>query len=680
MQYRPDIDGLRSIAVLFVIFFHFGFSSLSGGYVGVDVFFVLSGYLIGSILFKHLNEENFSFSYFYFRRIRRLFPVYVVVMLLTTVFAYLWMLPKDFREFGQSLFASTLYASNILFYMEAGYFDTVSHIKPLLHTWSLSVEEQFYLLFPALAWLTYKISRKFVVATFIGLTIISFVLAVYYIDIDNSAVFYLYPFRAWEMFIGTILALKCIPTVSGPKTNNALSLSGLAMILYAGFFFDDSTKFPGVSALLPCLGTALIIYTGNNQLNWIHRALSNIVPVFIGKLSYSLYLWHWPVYVLYTYNVTYAIGLLDGIIMFTLVFLLSYLSWKFVEAPFRTGKAFFSHTRASVYTSTALISALFLAIGFYISHSNGIPERLSPEEAHFAAAANDLFGDFKNCKGHDNDRYPNIRHCEMGDALQAEKFTLIWGDSHGGAFKRGFQEATKKTGSPSLLAWAGGCPTAFDVEKDESVASTKDDQKCTTQNKALREFIHANKNRISSVLFIGRWSYYLNGEGVGSDVHNKISVWPAGQQTTNIDQQKINFLNALESSIKEIHAAGIKVFVLEQAPEFGEFNARKFAISLINGSSTLDEVLVTYGSENLQAVRDRQDGAIQLFESLNTQRIITLLPTHSYFCQNEQCSVMLDDRPAYFDNNHVSSYGAAKISTLFTPLVEHIQSTSNEKN
>jgi len=259
VKYRADIDGLRAIAVLGVILFHYGVPGFSGGFIGVDVFFVLSGYLIGSIIFSQLNTDSFSFSTFYFRRIRRLFPVYVVVMLLTTMFAYWFMLPSDFREFGQSLLSSTLYLSNIHFYNEAGYFDSASHLKPLLHTWSLSVEEQFYIIFPFLAWLIFYFNKKLILFCILALTFLSFILAEIFIERDMSAVFYLYPFRAWEMFFGVLLSLNRLGQLKNILWANFWSIVGMALIVVPIIFYDQTTMFPALNALAPCLGTILAV-------------------------------------------------------------------------------------------------------------------------------------------------------------------------------------------------------------------------------------------------------------------------------------------------------------------------------------------------------------------------------------------------------------------------------------
>ncbi|HET8704783.1 MAG TPA: acyltransferase, partial [Pseudomonadales bacterium] len=258
LNYREDIDGLRAIAVSSVVLYHFGIAGFGGGYVGVDIFFAISGYLIGSIVFTQLGKNKFSFSNFYIRRIRRLFPASFAMTVFALLVGYRLLLPAEFRELGQSILASTLYMSNVLFYMKAGYFDSASHMKPLLHTWSLSAEEQFYLIFPLAAWLCYRYAKRAMVAFFSIACLASLIAAAVYIHKDQSAVFYLYPFRAWEMFIGVVVGIS---KVSFGKLNenrlssNGLALIGLALVCYPILFYTKDTLFPGLAALSPCVGT-----------------------------------------------------------------------------------------------------------------------------------------------------------------------------------------------------------------------------------------------------------------------------------------------------------------------------------------------------------------------------------------------------------------------------------------
>ncbi len=672
MNYRTDIDGIRAIAVTTVILFHYGVAGFTGGFVGVDIFFVLSGFLIGSIVFNQIDKQKFSFSEFYFRRIRRLFPVYVVVMLVTLVLAFLYMLPREFREFGQSLFASTIYISNILFFLEAGYFDTASHLKPLLHTWSLSVEEQFYLVFPVLAWLLSRFSRKHLFFIFGFLTLASFIAALSHIERDTSAVFYLYPFRAWEMFLGTLLATGFIPQVKSKNVNNLIAIVGLGLLLLPIALYTDKTLFPGLAALVPCLGTVLIIYSGSVQQGWLHQLLSMKAPVFIGKLSYSLYLWHWPFYVIYAYANPEGLSSLEimGILLAT--FFASLLTYIYIETPFRHGRIRWSNSKAHVFGATAIFSFAAMGVGFYIHKTNGVPQRLNAETAAFAKAGGELFGNLSDCKLENNTTLPGIGYCPMGDPLNSESYTLIWGDSHGGAYRRGYSSLISNEEFPALLAWTGGCPAVLGLAKDELVSSQDVDEECSVRNNAVLELIK-NDNRINAVVIVGRWSYYIHGTGIGVDEHNRIALWPEGGTRTDVKDQAKLYVDALHKTIASLNALGKKVFVLEQPPEFEQYLGRTIAIGLMKGSETVQSNLETLTKQQYSQVRHRQGPAMQMFEEAQEQGLMTLLRSHHYFCDGASCSLMVDGSPTYFDNNHVSSFGAEQINDVFMPVLEFLE-------
>jgi len=495
LRYRADIDGIRAIAVSVVILFHFGVPGFAGGFIGVDVFFVLSGYLISSIIFSQLEKNRFDFREFYFRRVRRLMPVYAVVMLCSLLAAYLIMLPIDLIQFGQSLFASTIYASNILFYWEAGYFDTESHLKPLLHTWSLSVEEQFYLVFPFLAFFTAFLGRAKLFILFLLLTLISLIIASVYLRQDASAVFFLYPFRAWEMFMGTVLATGRIPAIKHPLTNNLLGLAGLGLILIPTLIYDENTPFPAESALIPCLGTLILLHTAVAQSSWVNRALATPLPVLIGKLSYSLYLWHWPVFVFYHYTSPEGLDVRDIVLMAGATLALSALSYRFIEDPIRHGNFTLANSKKVVFGSTLAVSLVLMGVGYFLYKSDGFPSRLNEQSVKFASAASDLFGGFENCYNKQNPQFPGVDFCALSDPLNANSYTLFWGDSHGAAYKRVFQHATGAGTPPTLIAWTGGCPPVIGLNKEESVASAQDNEACRARNDKILELIE-NDERV----------------------------------------------------------------------------------------------------------------------------------------------------------------------------------------
>ena len=294
IKYRKDIDGLRAFAVISVILFHLDLSWVKSGFLGVDIFFVISGYLITTILLADLQNNRFSISQFYERRARRILPALFAVIIACIPFAYIWMLPSQLEDFAQSILAVIFFVSNILFWREAGYFAPVAELKPLLHTWSLAVEEQYYLLFPIVLALLWKFNRRVSFIVIIAFTISSFVLAEWASRTAPGANFYLAPTRAWELFAGSICAF--LTYGRGQRSSNFLSATGLALIVASIILYDASTPFPSSYTLAPVVGTSLIILYASHT-TWTAKLLSVKIVVGIGLISYSAYLWHQPLFV-----------------------------------------------------------------------------------------------------------------------------------------------------------------------------------------------------------------------------------------------------------------------------------------------------------------------------------------------------------------------------------------------
>ena len=332
MQYRREIDGLRAVAVLPVILFHAGFRIFSGGFVGVDVFFVISGYLITGIIISELEQGRFSILRFYERRARRILPALFFMMLCCIPFAWMWMSPWKFKEFAQSLIAVSVFVSNIFFWRESGYFAAVAEEKPLLHTWSLAVEEQYYVLFPIFLILLWRFGRNPVFYSVVAIAVISLLLSEWGSQNKPTANFYLAPTRAWELLAGSICAFFQFGREQ--RSNNLLSAFGLALILFAIFYYDENTPFPSVYALAPVVGTALIIMFGAKS-TWAAKLLSMRGFVGIGLISYSAYLWHQPLFAFVRIRSIYEPEQWLMLIASVASLALAYFSWRFVEQPFR---------------------------------------------------------------------------------------------------------------------------------------------------------------------------------------------------------------------------------------------------------------------------------------------------------------------------------------------------------
>lgn len=362
-KYFPHIDGLRGIAVLLVLLFHIDITLFKGGYIGVDVFFVISGYLISTILINKIDNNTFSFKDFYLRRMKRLMPAMLFVVMLTILMAYFIFPLHLFEKSLKSSTASILSFSNIFFFYESGYFDSGGHLKPLLHTWSLSVEEQFYLIWPILLFFTLKIKKntyRILILTIIG--IVSLIYCEYYLTINSSAAFFLTPFRVFEFLVGTLLFwVKKIEFKSFLK--EILSFIGIAGLIFLSYFYDNNVAFPGINALLPCLFSAILIHN-TGQSKYVSLIYNNQLIRWFGKISYSLYLIHWPFIVFYKFLYSQELDLKDQAILFIATTFTGFLIYKFIETPYRERKDNSKPSRTIIYifTSIAIILTCNLLI------------------------------------------------------------------------------------------------------------------------------------------------------------------------------------------------------------------------------------------------------------------------------------------------------------------------------
>ncbi|MEZ5479762.1 MAG: acyltransferase [Thiolinea sp.] len=373
MHYRKEIDGLRALAVVPVILFHAGLSAFSGGFVGVDIFFVISGYLITSIIINELDAGHFTIAGFYERRARRILPALFFVMLVSLPFAWWILLPHELEAFARSMIAVVIFASNLLFWQESDYFATDSELIPLLHTWSLAVEEQYYVLFPLLLWGVWKLGLRRVALIIGSIALLSLGLAEWGWRHDAAANFYLLPSRAWELMAGAGCALYLYrhPPPTGQLAQGA-SLLGLLLILFSIVWLDESVPFPSVYALPPVIGTALIILFAHGS-SWTGRLLSLPLLVSIGLISYSAYLWHQP---MFAFARLYWLepGLITLLSLALLAFVLAWISWRFVERPFRDRSHF---SRRQIFLMALLAGIAFILLALSWIALQGVPARFN---------------------------------------------------------------------------------------------------------------------------------------------------------------------------------------------------------------------------------------------------------------------------------------------------------------
>lgn len=458
LKYRAEVDGLRAFAVLPVIFFHAGFELFQGGFVGVDVFFVISGYLITNILVADIESNKFSIVNFYERRARRILPALFVVMLVCIPFAYVWMTPTQMKEFALSLVAVSLFSSNVLFWLESDYFAAAAEKKPLLHTWSLSVEEQFYVFFPVFLFLAWRFGRNRVFWMIVVFALLSLVLSEWGWRNKASANFFLTPTRVWELFAGAIAAL--VERRRGPQSNNLLAMIGLVCVIVSVFAYDKNTPFPSVYTLLPVVGVYLLIIYANEG-TWAAKILSTKILVGIGLISYSAYLWHQPIFAFTRIRLLDEPSLEIVSFLIVLTLLLAVLSWRFVEQPFRRGDHL-GFSRSSIFQMSGIGIAAMIAIGAFGYLSDGLIGRFNSEQREILAFENYKRGPVYR----EGECFlePYHTHQDFADTCTNDlgKSFFVWGDSHAAALASGLRQNFPGTSQRT----ASACPPILDVKVD----------------------------------------------------------------------------------------------------------------------------------------------------------------------------------------------------------------------
>ncbi len=487
MKYRPEIDGLRALAVIPVILFHAGFKFFSGGFVGVDIFLVISGYLITSILVEEINQKRFSIINFYERRARRILPALFFVMFISILFSWLLMLPNQMQDFSKSIIAVCLFASNIFFSRQTNYFAPSAELSPLLHTWSLAVEEQYYIIFPIFLILFWSLGKKKLFWIIIIIALLSLLLSEW--GWRNRVIqnFFLAPTRAWELLAGSIAAF--IFQKRGARNNNVLALIGLALIIFSIFLFDENTPIPSFFGLVPVLGVLLIIlFAGTNTLLAKFLSLKSIVG--IGLISYSAYLWHHLLFVfirIMMLGENEKLGILFACL--TIPFL-AILTWKYIEQPFRNKKKF-SKKFIFLFTLSGLL--FFISFGLIGNKFKGFDYRLSQWQKDILEWENyprELPYKEGKCFLRPEQSFTDLdNECITNDAD-----ILIWGDSHAAALASGWRNISKID-----QITASGCPPVL----NKKFTSRKH---CLKINNHAKKIITDKKYKI--ILMHSNWDKY----------------------------------------------------------------------------------------------------------------------------------------------------------------------------
>lgn len=655
LTYRADIDGIRAIAVLAVIFYHADLKLFSGGYVGVDVFFVISGYLITSILLKELDGNEFSLARFYERRIRRIFPALFAFMAATLVISSVFFDANEFQEFGKSLIATTLFSSNILFWTQSGYFEGPSELKPLLHTWSLAVEEQFYILFPLLLALLARYVRPKLAPALAGIALTSFAINIYGLNHDPSGAFYLAHMRVWELLMGSILATRIIPVKATLHVRNLLGLIGLGMILAPVFLYTNDTPFPGATAFIPTFGTALIIYSGDESKTFIGRILGFWPLVFIGQISYSLYLWHWPLIVFARYYAIIELKAQETAGVLLAIFILSSLSWRFIETPFRK-KTFLKGQWIFAFAATTMV--LTLSVGSAIYLKGGFPGRFSSKQADTGQNTDTQWKNWGNCDLDANNLSSPLELCAIGADANTPVF-LLWGDSHARALATSIQTSASQAEITGVTAYTSGCAPLLGIDRQGQ-------KPCGEFNTAIINYIQSRPN-LKTVILVSRWALSAEGTRYKTEEGKSVILVNALTGSTQTDTNETLFKLGLEQTVNKLLEMGRKVVIVTQVPEIGYDVPSAFSIAQRTGRD-LNKIIAPSLGEYL----DRNLIVASAVESLAAKGNVQIVYPPQALCTGGNCLVVSEGHPLYRDDDHLSTFGARYISYLFDPIFENL--------
>lgn len=670
-KYRPEIDGLRAIAVLGVLLFHANLG-VPGGYVGVDVFFVISGYLITGIILRAQEKNSFSLLEFWERRIRRIFPALTAMLLATLAVGCYILLPDDLEEFGQSAIAQTLFVANIFFWRDTGYFAGPAELKPLLHTWSLAVEEQFYFFLPVLLIVLKNQSRQRVFNILLLGTIVSFVISAYGAFNHSGATFFLLPTRAWELSFGCLLAAAPWKAKSRPKRDRLMAVSGLLGILGSMFLFDSKTPFPGLAALPSVAGTTAVIYATNSTRNCAVGRLLSIKPlVFVGLISYSLYLWHWPV-IVYLKYATEEITTANLSLALIVIALLAVLSWRFIERPFRE-RTFLGSTKA-VLLSSCGVSFVLISLASFLIYSEGLKNRF-PEYASALLEDTRWIGSEYGLPTDDlvrRDVLPVLGLTERDASGQLD--FVLWGDSHGLVMSYIFDDVANELGlrgvaiarhgrSPLPNVWKVADTTTWEIEKELKVGES------------ILSFLA--KERPRNLFLVSRWSSKCEGmtsveiaANPNADSSASMVVDAEVVEVTPESSSKA-ITRQLANLVRKCEKLGIAVWIVKQVPESAEPQPAKDLLRWqIGWSSTLRDEQVSVSYHNL-----RQRWPRLIFNSLVSEelKVRFLDPAPYFFDHKGRHQTYFGGRSLYRDDDHLTRWGAERMRPLILNALTSIR-------
>jgi len=622
LKYRADIDGLRAVAVLGVLLYHLDARLVPGGYVGVDVFFVISGFLISRIIYGEMEAGRFSIAHFYVRRARRILPALLSVLLVTSVMAMLVLYPSERVQFAQSAIASILFSANLFFHATLNYFSPAADEIPLLHLWSLGIEEQFYILFPLLTLLLTRMGRRGFTLLLGGLFVVSLLACARALAVAPSSAFYLLPFRAFELLCGSLIALAPVAWIPGKGLARMLSWAGLAAIAGAMYGFDKGTHFPGFAALLPCAGAAMLLLA--NAHGTVGRVLSSRGMVWVGKRSYSLYLVHWPV-IVFAHRLWPDASSLHWVpVLAAVSLLLAHLNFEWVEQKLRNARPDWSHAR--VLATSGLAMLVVAGAGAGILAGKGFP---GSQDARVAQVLTTLdynpTADYRSRTCFlDPDQAPGEADVSGCIPAAGSPRAMLWGDSHAIHFLQGLQPTFAARGYQIGALTASACPPLPGVDIGER-----------PHCRAFNDFALARllKEKPDVVILSALW-YADPG-----------------------------WMSALDRSIAALQGAGIRVVVLGISPMF------KQRVPLVVADKLRAGVDPRYSNDDLDP--NWIDGPELMMKAhFKGRSDVTFISVMELACHQGRCPLLDElDRPYYYDIAHLTPQGSKLYASLLTPAI-----------
>lgn len=661
MHYRADIDGLRALAIVPVILFHAGVSVFSGGYIGVDVFFVISGYLITSLILADMDKGSFSLAQFYERRARRILPALFVVTFICILPAWYWLIPIDMSSFAKSLMAVPSFLSNVQFWQESGYFERSTELKPLLHTWSLGVEEQYYLLFPLLILVCWRFGKRRLNFMLLAIAVVSLLFSRWAAHKAPEANFYLLPTRAWEIFSGAFIALYYnrggVLNVSF-RLRQCLGVLGLLMLLSGMFIYDRGTRFPGFYALLPVLGTVLVILFSSPG-TLVYRLLSSRAFVGMGLLSYGAYLWHQPLFAFARYHYIFQ-GEPPAFLMALLILLciiLAYLSRRYIEEPCRNKFKVSSRVFRSGAASAAVV---LIGAGALAFADKGNVLRFDPALLHIVEGARNSLNPLAEVCRTDAGQEFHIPRAECWYG-KGQKKILVWGDSH--IDNTAAQLVDYLPQARIYHAGYASCPPIRGIHRIDV-----DYSDCAAYTNSV--WAWAKTEGFDAIVLSARWRAYVeaskfdNGEG---GVEDYVVDFVPDTEYHNEQERRAGILAAYRASITELanEFTPLPIYLVYQIPEAGWDVPDVY---LRAASRASEPVLLSTDYGVYEAANRPSSEVLDSIDKANIQRIYP----ENVFCNTViagRCILAQGEKLYYLDDDHPSYDGAAALAKYFAGVI-----------